>query len=181
MKLFQIRNLLLAFMAGFAMGVAIYYTINSKKNNLLTSEEAAAVETDDTQKAKMLLKYAETLLGTPYKNTGNTPAGFDCSGFTHYVFKQNGILIPQGSSEQIKVGNFVDKCKAQAGDIVVFTGTNLSQRTPGHVGIVMKNENCLLTFIHASSNGGVKISTTEDGHYQERFLQVRRVIGVLKK
>lgn len=125
-------------------------------------------------KADSILNFAQSLLNKPYKPTGVSPSGFDCSGYTMYVFNHFNIALPHSSSEQMKIGTNIDLCQAAKGDIVVFTGTDKSIREPGHVGIVLQNDTCLVTFIHASSNGGVKISTIEKS-YKERFLSVRRL------
>lgn len=118
-------------------------------------------------------------MGTPYAVAGKTPKGFDCSGFTNYVFKQHGINIPHSSKEQIKAGKPVSLCDAAKGDIIVFTGTNKSVREPGHVGIVLENKDCVVKFIHSSSaskSSGVKISSTGETNYHQRYLAVRRII-----
>ncbi len=126
-----------------------------------------------------IITTAQNLMGTPYAVAGKSPKGFDCSGFTNYVFKQHGINIPHSSKEQIKAGKPVSKCDAAKGDIIVFTGTNKSIREPGHVGIVLENKDCVIKFIHSSSaskSSGVKISSTGETNYQKRFLAVRRII-----
>ena len=66
--------------------------------------------------------------------------------------------------------------KAQKADLIIFTGTSEADRTPGHVGIVISEPTEPLTFVHASSNGGVKVSKVDSTGYARRFLQVRRVL-----
>ncbi len=126
------------------------------------------------QRATEITTFAQTLLGSPYQYTGISPSGFDCSGFTYYVYGKYGISIPHGSKEQINEGKPVALCDAAPADLLIFTGTDSTDRSPGHVGIVLRNDNCLVSFIHSSSNGGVKISTVERG-YATRFLGVRRL------
>lgn len=74
-------------------------------------------------------------------------------------------------------GYSVPKEEARKGDLIVFTGTNPRVRTPGHVGIVLSDAGEEpISFVHASSNGGVKVSEVETTGYNDRFLQVRRVL-----
>lgn len=69
---------------------------------------------------------ARQFIGTPYLYGGATPAGFDCSGFTQYVFRQLGINLPRSSSQQRYAGTVVSAADARPGDLVWW---------PGHVGI----------------------------------------------
>ncbi|MEE6272602.1 C40 family peptidase [Georgenia wangjunii] len=73
-----------------------------------------------------LLDIAYRYIGTPYVWGGSTPGGFDCSGFTQYVYAQAGISIPRSSAAQRNAGAQVSASQAQPGDLVWW---------PGHVGI----------------------------------------------
>jgi len=129
--------------------------------------------------ADKIIALGESFIGKPYHYTGKTPAtGFDCSGFTHYIFGQFGIELSPASKEQIFAGKQVNLSEARKGDLLVFTGTNLSIRQPGHVGIVIteKGERPV-KFVHSSSNGGVKISQVDSTRYELRLLQVRRLLN----
>lgn len=83
---------------------------------------------------------AQSMLGVPYVSGGNTPAGFDCSGFTQWVFGQHGISLPRTTGGQMSVGSGVSVGDAQPGDLVVWGG---------HVGIYVGND----TMIHAPVPG----------------------------
>jgi cell wall-associated NlpC family hydrolase len=69
---------------------------------------------------------AERYIGTMYRYGGTTPAGFDCSGFTQYVYGQAGISLPRTSSAQGTGGRQVSAAEARPGDLVW---------APGHIGI----------------------------------------------
>ena len=127
-------------------------------------------------KSKSIVDYALSLQGSPYKYAGITPAGFDCSGFITHVYDQFDVELPHSSAMQAEVGAEVDKSEAQPGDLVIFTGTDKSVREPGHVGIVISSPGDTVSFVHSSSNGGVKISQVEGSGYDLRFLEVRRVL-----
>lgn len=125
---------------------------------------------------KSIVAFAMSMLGSPYVYAGVSPKGFDCSGFITYVFKKYGLSVPHSSALQAKEGILVKRQEAKPGDIVIFTGTNSKIKKPGHVGIVISSPGEIISFIHASSNGGVKVSKVKGTGYDRRFLEVRRVL-----
>ncbi|MBC8061011.1 MAG: C40 family peptidase [Clostridiaceae bacterium] len=97
-----------------------------------------------------VIAYAINFLGTPYLWGGTSPSGFDCSGFTQYVYAHFGVSVGRTTYEQIKNGVGVAREDLQAGDLVFF-GTN----GPTHTGMYIGNG----TYIHAPRTGDViKIS-----------------------
>lgn len=126
--------------------------------------------------AQPIINYALSLMGSPYKYAGTTPEGFDCSGFITHVFDKYAVELPHSSAMQADEGINVPKHEAAPGDLVIFTGTNVADRTPGHVGIVISEPGDTISFVHSSSNGGVKISKVQGTRYDDRYLQVRRVL-----
>ncbi|SHJ80385.1 Cell wall-associated hydrolase, NlpC family [Clostridium amylolyticum] len=110
--------------------------------------------------AVSLLNYAYQFQGIPYVYGGTTPSGFDCSGFTQYVFRKFGISIGRTTYNQIGAGRAVSQSQMQPGDLV-FTHA-------GHVGIYVGNGN----FIHAPHTGDkVKVSKVY------KFYAARRILN----
>ena len=103
-----------------------------------------------------LVSSAYKYLGVPYVFGGNTPAGFDCSGFTKYVFSHNGINLPRMADEQYMLGNKVSRSELIPGDLVFFTTYE-----PGvsHTGIYVGDDN----FISATSSGGIRVDSLNSG------------------
>ncbi|MBO0609411.1 C40 family peptidase [Myceligenerans salitolerans] len=88
-----------------------------------------------------IISIASRYVGTPYLSGGSTPAGFDCSGFTSYVYAQAGIHLPRSSSAQAAGGTQVAASAAVAGDLIY---------APGHIGIYAGGS----TMIDAPRPGG---------------------------
>jgi cell wall-associated NlpC family hydrolase len=112
---------------------------------------------------------ALSLRGTPYRNGGTDLTGFDCSGFTQYVFAQHGISIPREVREQFRMGTSVQTDQLVAGDLLFFATTD-----PGasHVAISIGGDE----FVHApSSTGVVRVEHLGSSYWSPRFLGARRV------
>lgn len=110
-----------------------------------------------------IVSYAYQFIGTPYQYGGNGPSTFDCSGFTSYVFRANGISLPRTADNQMNVGTYVPRDQLQPGDLVFFGSGGYAE----HVGIYVGNN----SYIHApQDNDFVKISPLTS----PRYLQGRR-------
>ncbi len=130
----------------------------------------------DIQRDKVV-NYAKKQIGVKYVYAGNTPKqGFDCSGFTKYVFSNFGYNVPRRSVDYGSTGKKINVKECKKGDILLFTGRNKSKRVTGHVGIVVSNSTGTIKFIHASSSRGIVISDMNVKYYKERILGVRRII-----
>lgn len=134
---------------------------------------------EDMEIVSDLLGYARKYIGTRYVRGGKTPRGFDCSGFTSYVFRQFGIDLSASSSVQYGQGKKISRDEIQPGDLVFFTGRASRSGSVGHVGIAIDADPATgeITFIHASTSSGVKIDKVSAPYYAKRFLGARRVIG----
>ena len=116
-----------------------------------------------------LVGTALSLRGTPYRNGGSDPSGFDCSGFTQYVFAQYGVALPREVREQYRVGKSVNEDDLVAGDMLFFTTTDPG---PSHVGIAIGGDE----FVHApSTTGVVRVEHLSSSYWSPRYLGARRV------
>ncbi len=135
-----------------------------------TSRSYASTAPATTSKAAAIISTAKNYIGVPYVWGGTTPNGFDCSGYTKYVFAKHGISLPRTAAEQYNVGSYVSKANLKAGDLVFFTTYKAG---PSHLGIYIGNG----SFIHASSSKGVIISSLSNSYFAERYIGAKRVIG----
>ncbi len=123
-----------------------------------------------------ILDYAQTFKGVPYRYGKMSPAGFDCSGFTSYVFKQFGINLSRTAGSQMLNGKRVSRDELQPGDLIFFERL----RSPGsifHVGLVLKvNDDNTFQFIHAETRDGITVSDSTNPYYNKRYAGACRVV-----
>jgi peptidoglycan DL-endopeptidase CwlO len=104
-------------------------------------------------------------LGVPYVWGGASPSGFDCSGFSMYVYAKMGVSLPHHAASQYGMGTSVSRDQLEAGDLVFFNGL-------GHMGIYIGGGQ----FIHAPHSGDVvKISSLSDSWYASTWVGARRL------
>jgi cell wall-associated NlpC family hydrolase len=115
-----------------------------------------------------LISYAESFMGTPYVWGGDSPGGFDCSGFTQYVFGHFGISLYRTSQSQFLQGVGVSRGDLRPGDLVFF-----STYGPGatHVGIYIGSG----LMINAEDYG-VRIDNINDSYWSPIYIGARRII-----
>ena len=112
---------------------------------------------------------ALALRGIRYRDGGTDPGGFDCSGFTQYVFSQHGIALPRDVKDQFGIGKPVKPAEIAPGDLIFF-----STVAPGasHVAIAIGGDE----FVHApSSTGVVRVERLASTYWSQRFIGARRL------
>ncbi len=118
----------------------------------------------------VLEQTVDSLAGTKYRYGGVSPErGFDCSGFTMYVFNMFGIELPHQSKAQNKEGYWIPKEELRAGDLVFFNtdGSGIS-----HVGIYLGDGE----FVHSATDKGVVRNRLNESYYAKRYVSARRIL-----
>ena len=135
------------------------------------SQEEPRNTTPATQASSSnVVQVAESYAGSRYVSGGSSPSGFDCSGFTQYVYGKCGVTLSRTSYTQATQGTAVSKSELQPGDLLLFHYYGSS--SIGHVGIYVGNGK----FIHAAnSNRGVVYDSIESGYYADNYAGARRL------
>ena len=113
-------------------------------------------------------KTAVSMVGRPYKERGDSPAGFDCSGLVRYSYLAAGLDAPHGTKELRNTTAAVGNGKMRKGDLLFF---NENGKNYSHVGIYLGNSQ----FVHAPSSGKkVRKDSLKDPYWKKSFLEARR-------
>jgi len=151
-KSFNILFLVLLILSGSYFGC----TSTTEKKPLLPN-------TLPGTKRHSIVKTAEKYIGVRYKFGGSDPSGFDCSGYSSYVYKQIGIDLPHSAQQQYANGKRIGIKKAKPGDLVFFriTGWKIS-----HVAIYLGD----YKFIHAPSRGkNISVDDIRKDYWNKRY------------
>ena len=122
---------------------------------------------------QQIIDYAAQFLGCKYVYGGNTPSGFDCSGYVKYVFKHFGVELTRTSASQYSTSVRIKKSELKIGDLVFFSQTAGSSKV-GHVGIYVGGGQ----FIHAAAPGkGVRYDSLDSSYYSSHYIGSGRVLS----
>jgi len=139
--------------------------ISGYQSAVSRSVSAATKETGNK-----LVDYALSYVGSRYVYGGSSPSGFDCSGFTSYVYKNFGYSISRTATQQYNNNGYtVSKSELIPGDLVFFSSNG---KYITHVGIYIGEDE----FVHAStSSAGVIISRLDSTYYTRAWYGAKRV------
>lgn len=154
-----------------------YVTIVPYQNVVTASAPAARTSSGTASAAtgtrQQIVDYAAKFLGCKYVYGGNTPSGFDCSGYVKYVFKHFGVELTRTSANQYANSVKIKKSELQIGDLVFFSQTAGSSKV-GHVGIYVGGGQ----FIHAAAPGkGVRYDSLSSDYYSSHYIGSGRVLS----
>ena len=145
--------------------------VKHKKSSSFTLSDIFSTKETSSSKSAKITSVAKKKLGRRYvwgaTGTKNT---FDCSGFTSYVYKKNGINIPRTSINQSKFGKFVSRNNLKKGDLIFFDTSKKRKGYVNHVGIYLGNGK----FIHASSAKKKVVVSNLSKFYAQRYKGARR-------
>lgn len=120
-----------------------------------------------------IVDYASRFLGSRYKYAGNTPKGFDCSGFVNFVFREFNYQVTGSSASMVSLGKKKKISNVQAGDLLFFArGSKVF-----HVAIVVRNDKDGIFVIHSTSSKGVRMDNVSTAYFwKDKLFTAREVI-----
>lgn len=152
---------------------------NLRAQQSLEVEEELAEFTNETSYqlpllADSILERGKSLIGTRYRFGGNSTAGFDCSGFIGYLFREEaGMTLPRSSRDMMKIdAPQVSRHDLKPGDLLFFSTAGRGRIS--HAAIYLGDDQ----FIHSSSrrSGGVRIDSLDDTYWSKTFVEAKRAL-----
>ena len=136
----------------------------NKKNNKNATEKPT--ESKSLSLRERIVAFARKYVGVKYLWAGNSPKGFDCSGYIGYIFKNHGIIMPRSAAGQKENSTKLKVIEAFMGDLVFFkSGSKIT-----HVGLIISKPKEPLTMIHSSSSKGIIITNIDQSTYWKQKL-----------
>lgn len=150
-------------------------TPKTESTTKATTTSPTPAQTTQTTKAPVtsgkgssIVAEANKYIGCKYRYGGTTPSGFDCSGFTQYVYRKFGVNLNRTAAGQYSNGVSVTKSQLQPGDLVMFGKSGIS-----HVAIYAGGGR----IVHAAtSKTGVRTDSLNSGYYSKNYVGARRIL-----
>lgn len=138
---------------------------------LLTLSPLTSFKTEAASVGESIVTYGKKFMGVPYVFGGTTPRGFDCSGFTQYIYKNAaGLSLPRTAEQQYKVGTSVSKSDLQPGDLIFYANTYKAGIS--HVGVYAGGNMVL----NATSSQGIALVSMNNSYWGPKYAGAKRVI-----
>jgi cell wall-associated NlpC family hydrolase len=151
-----------------AAAIVVLTVLVGVQVNSTPSASAATLDTTQSQ-GSTIVSIAYQYLGYRYRYGGSSPSGFDCSGFTHYVYMRAGISIGRTAAAQYYSGTHVSRANLRPGDLVFFANTY--RRGISHAGIYVGNGK----FINAANEStGVIVSSLNSSYWSAHYYGATR-------
>ena len=150
-------------------GLEVDGVIGMETYRAMMGREMAVSRDSSSTLVRRIVQTSMRYQGVPYVFGGTSPNGFDCSGFTRYIFAQAGIQLPRAADEQYEIGQSVSYSRLQTGDLVYFS---TYEAGASHVGIYLGNGQ----FISATSSRGIAVASMSSGYWGDRYIGARRVL-----
>ena len=149
------------------------YKATAKASATVAVSTASGSASTASGTRQQIIDYAAQFLGCKYVYGGNTPSGFDCSGYVKYVFKHFGVELTRTSANQYANSVKIKKSELRIGDLVFFS-QNAGSSKVGHVGIYVGGDQ----FIHAAAPGkGVRYDSLNSSYYSSHYIGSGRVLS----
>lgn len=133
-----------------------------------SNEAAAPVSAGGSATGNAIVSTAYGYIGSNYVYGGSSPSGFDCSGFTSYIYNQYGISLNRTAAGQYSNGTPVSRSELQPGDLVMFGKSGIT-----HVAIYAGDG----TIVHAANTSrGVTTDSITSGYYNNNYVGARRIV-----
>ncbi len=152
-----------------ARGLEADGVIGPQTYRALMGRDIPVSRDSSTTSVRRIIQTSMRYTGVPYVFGGTSPNGFDCSGFTRYVFAQSGVYLPRMADEQFEIGRAVSYSRLQPGDLVFFSTYAAGA---SHSGIYLGDGK----FISATSSRGVAIDRMNSSYWGPRYVGARRVM-----
>jgi len=148
-------------------------------NPLDDSLRTVAMRQESSDIRNQIQNFAFRFLGRPYRSSGKKPAtGFDCSGFTGFIFRNFGMKLKSSSVAQATEGRLVSVKEAKVGDLAFFGRKGRKGKVwVNHAAIVISKPGQPLAIIHSASNKGIVVTKVSESRYwKNSLLFVRNVL-----